>query len=136
MPLHAHARDARRCRLGTTVEVDRLDILIDERDRVPFGRQRRQQGQAATGRLARLPMKGSACSMPQYETSNRGLISTMSATLSTPQFHFRGVPCAHREHARLPNERARFDPDPGPQHFAVLGASIMQDLYHRGAGVS
>ena len=43
------------------------------------GRQRRQQRQAGDRQLARLPMNGRACSRPQYETSNRGLISTMSA---------------------------------------------------------
>ncbi len=36
-------------------------------------------GRQATGRLARFPMNGRACSIPQYETSNLGLISTMSA---------------------------------------------------------
>src|SRR5215813_10181144 len=36
-------------------------------------------GKAATGILARLPSKGSACSSPQKEISNLGLMRTMSA---------------------------------------------------------
>src|SRR6266436_7913260 len=40
-------------------------------------------GSAATGTLARLPSNGKACSMPQYDTSNRGLIRTISAMLPT-----------------------------------------------------
>src|SRR5438132_3824082 len=40
-------------------------------------------GSAATGTLARLPSNGKACSMPQYDTSNRGLIRTISAMLQT-----------------------------------------------------
>src|SRR4051794_4365343 len=36
-----------------------------------------------TGRLARLPRNGSAYSMPQYDTSNRGLIKTMSAMIDS-----------------------------------------------------
>ena len=43
-------------------------------------------GRQATGKLARLPRKGNAYSIPQYETSNRGLIRTMSAiALRTPE---------------------------------------------------
>ena len=38
-----------------------------------------RSGRHATGRLARLPMNGRACSIPQYEISNRGLINTISA---------------------------------------------------------
>ena len=44
-------------------------------------------GRQATGKFARLPTKGRANSMPQYDTSNRGLMITISAidgrTLST-----------------------------------------------------
>ena len=36
-------------------------------------------GRHATGRLAGLPMNGNACSIPQYDTSKRGLMSTISA---------------------------------------------------------
>ena len=61
------------------VEVDRLDVLVDERDAVLRRRQRGQQRQAGDRHAGRLPKSGSACSRPQYETSNRGLIRTMSA---------------------------------------------------------
>ena len=37
------------------------------------------KGSAAGGMLARRPIKGMACSSPQYDISNRGLIRTMSA---------------------------------------------------------
>ena len=44
-----------------------------------------RSGRHATGRLARLPRNGKAYSIPQYDTSNRGLMSTMSAIAkSTP----------------------------------------------------
>ena len=39
-------------------------------------------GSAATGMLARLPISGSACSSPQKEISNFGLMRTMLATSS------------------------------------------------------
>ena len=39
-------------------------------------------GRHPTGMLARLPKIGIACSRPQYETSKRGLMITMSAMVS------------------------------------------------------
>src|ERR1700733_4929686 len=45
----------------------------------PGGVKAASNGRQATGMLARLPISGRACSRPQYETSNRGLIRMMSA---------------------------------------------------------
>jgi len=41
-----------------------------------------RSGSAATGMAARLNMKGNACSSPQNEISNRGLIRTISAIIN------------------------------------------------------
>ncbi len=45
----------------------------------PFGVKAASSGRHATGMLARLPSNGRACSKPEYETSNRGLIRMISA---------------------------------------------------------
>ena len=78
-PLHVHARHADDVGPRAPIVVDRLDIFVDQRHRVLGRRQRGQKRQAGGGQLARLPKSGKACSRPQYETSNRGLISTISA---------------------------------------------------------
>src|SRR5262249_30115063 len=45
----------------------------------PGGVRAASRGRQAAGMVARLPSRGRACSMPQYETSKRGLIRMMSA---------------------------------------------------------
>ena len=47
----------------------------------PSGGEAASRGRAATGKFARLPNRGNVYSMPQNDTSNPGLIRTMSATL-------------------------------------------------------
>src|SRR6266404_8817949 len=52
--------------------------------RCPSGVSAANNGRAATGSTADLPIKGSACSRPQNDTSKRGLIKTMSAIPPPP----------------------------------------------------
>src|SRR5437764_12837095 len=49
----------------------------------PAGVSAASSGRQATGMLERLPTSGMACSMPQYDGSNRGLTRTMSAMTRT-----------------------------------------------------
>ena len=79
-PLDAHAGDADDVGAGAALEVDGLDVLVDQRDcvlRRSQGGQQRQAGDRQVGALAE--ERQDACSMPQNETSNRGLMMTMSA---------------------------------------------------------
>ena len=69
------ARAQRSKSIGSTFSSIRVTVCSRGVSAASSGRQ-------ATGRLAGLPMNGKACSMPQYETSNRGLMSTMSAIVA------------------------------------------------------
>jgi hypothetical protein len=83
VPLNAHPGHADDVGPGATVEIDRLDVLVDGVIAWPAGVNAASSERAATGKFARFPKRGSACSMPQNDISNRGLIRTMSAMLHT-----------------------------------------------------
>ena len=57
---------------GATVEIDRLDVLVAEGDRVAFRSPGGVQREGRDGTFARLPRRGNAYSMPRKDTSNPG----------------------------------------------------------------
>ena len=56
--LNAHARDADDIGGGAALEIDCLDVLIDQRDAMGRGRQRRQQRQARDRQIGRFAEEG------------------------------------------------------------------------------
>jgi hypothetical protein len=81
-PLDAHSGDAHHIRAGKTVEIDLLDFLVDESDVVALGNQRCEKRQASDWQVGALA-KHMHFSMPQKETSKRGLMMTMSAMIAS-----------------------------------------------------
>ena len=57
-PLDAHPGHADDVGPGATVEVDRLDVLVDEDDRVALGRQGGEQREGRDGQVRPLPHEG------------------------------------------------------------------------------
>ena len=70
-------------RPAQVVVVERLDVFVEERHAVALGRGlAARSGKHAGGTAALFPSNGTPRSKPQYETSNRGLMSTMSAKVA------------------------------------------------------
>jgi hypothetical protein len=63
--LHTHAGHADDVGSGQAIVIDGLGVFVEEGDVVPGWRQGCRRGRQATGRLARLPSNGKACSRPQ-----------------------------------------------------------------------